>query len=179
MGVDRGIGKTTPRTSLAWLAIIGLVVILDQLSKFWVLEILSLPARPGGSIPLLPFFRLTYLENAGVSFGLFKAGSTVQAYLLVALTSFVACFFLLWLFRGPRFWQKWGLSLAIGGAIGNIIDRLRFHYVVDFLDAGPIFPWVFNVADSAITIGAGLLLLDLIRQSGAESDTRFDSSKAE
>lgn len=176
MGGDRGVVTSAQRTSLSWLLIIGLVVILDQLSKFWVLEILNLPTKPGGSIPLLPFFRLTYLENAGVSFGLFKAGSAVQAYLLVGLTSFVAYFFLVWLFRGPRFWQKWGLSLAIGGALGNIIDRLRFHYVVDFLDAGPIFPWVFNVADSAITIGAGLLLLDLIRQNGTESEGKPNPS---
>lgn len=146
-----------------YLAVILCVLAADQASKAWVLHGLDLPHSPGRRIELAPLISLTYVENRGVSFGLFKAGSTLQVYLLAALTVAITGLFSAWLARGARFWQSLGLSLAIGGAIGNMIDRLTYHYVVDFIDLSQLyFPWVFNVADSCISLGAGLLLLDLL-----------------
>lgn len=156
-------GSRKTGTVAPFLFVILLVLVLDQASKYWVLEILRLPEKPHGQIALAPVFSLSYVENPGVSFGLFKAGSGLQAWLLAGLSLAITALFGYWLSRGTRFWQNLGLSLAIGGALGNMIDRLRFHHVVDFLDfSGLWFPWVFNIADAGISVGAGLLLLDLM-----------------
>lgn len=156
-------GPGHARALVPGLVVILLVLALDQASKYWILESLRLPERPLGQIVLSPLFSLSYVENRGVSFGLLKAGSGFQAWALAGLSLAITTLFGFWLARATRFWQVLGLSLAIGGAIGNMIDRLRFHYVVDFLDfSGLFFPWVFNIADAAISVGAGLLLLDLL-----------------
>ena len=136
------------------------VVVIDQLSKFWVLNGLHLDLR--GQIPVLPFFRLTMVMNQGVSFGLLRADSPVGRWLLVAAALTVVVFLIVWVRRTDRPLFATSIGLVIGGALGNnLIDRARIGQVVDFLDfSGLSFPWVFNVADSAITIGVVLLLLD-------------------
>jgi signal peptidase II len=136
------------------------VVILDQLSKWWVLNGLHLDER--GQIPVLPFFRLTMVMNRGVSFGLMRADTPTGRWLLVGAALIVVIALAAWVRRAERPLFATALGLVIGGALGNnLIDRPRIGHVVDFLDfSGLYFPWVFNVADSAISVGVVLLLLD-------------------
>jgi signal peptidase II len=135
-------------------------VILDQLSKWWVLASLHLDER--GHIPVLPFFSLTMVMNQGVSYGLLWATSSLQRYLLVGAATIVVVILAYWVRRTDRPLFATAIGLVIGGAIGNnLIDRVRIGQVIDFLDFAAVgFPWVFNVADSAISIGVVLLLID-------------------
>lgn len=136
------------------------VVVLDQLSKWWVLNGLHLDER--GQIGVLPFFRLTMVMNRGVSFGLMRADTPIGRWLLVGAALVVVIALVAWVRKADRPLFATALGLVIGGALGNnLIDRARIGHVVDFLDfSGLYFPWVFNVADSAITVGVVLLLLD-------------------
>jgi signal peptidase II len=136
------------------------VVIIDQLSKWWVLNGLNLPER--GQIPVLPFFRLTMVMNNGVSFGQLRAETALGRGLLISAALLVVIALVVWVRRADRPLFATALGLIIGGAVGNnLIDRVRIGWVVDFLDfSGLMFPWVFNVADSAISVGVVLLLLD-------------------
>lgn len=142
-------------------ALAAFILAADQASKFWILEVLRLPSI--GSIEVLPFFNLTMVWNRGVSFGLLAADSEIGRWGLVILSGVISLVFAVWLLKVARWSTVLALGLVIGGAIGNMIDRIRFGAVADFFDFGRIFPWVFNVADSAITIGALLLAIDLIR----------------
>jgi signal peptidase II len=113
-------------------------------------------------IEILPFFDLRWVENRGVSMGVLTANNDTMRWLLVAMTTAIALFVAIWLWREKRRDDAWGLALVLGGALGNIVDRIRFGYVVDFADLhfGAWRPFlVFNVADAAITIGVLLLLL--------------------
>lgn len=148
-------------TNRGWLTygLAALVIVLDQASKYWILNVYDLPAK--GSTPILPFFSLSMVWNRGVSFGLFRADVDLARWGLVVFSLGVAIALGLWARRNDRLLPAVALGLVIGGAIGNLIDRVRFGAVVDFLDFGGLhFPWVFNVADSGITIGVALLLLD-------------------
>jgi signal peptidase II len=137
----------------------ALVVVLDQLSKFWILEVVKLPERL--SIPVLPVFSLTMVWNRGVSFGLLRADEDVGRWLLAAFALVIATALAVWARRAERRWTAFALGLVIGGALGNLIDRVRFGAVADFLDlTGLWFPWVFNVADATITVGVVVLLVD-------------------
>ena len=138
----------------------GAVVAVDQLSKYWILDVVHLAGR--SPIRLLPVFRLTLIWNSGVSFGLLRAGSPVGRWLLVAFALAIVTALAFWARRMTRPLLALAVGLMLGGALGNnLIDRVRFGAVADFLDfSGLFFPWVFNVADSAITIGVALLLLD-------------------
>ena len=135
------------------------VFAIDQLVKWIMLGPLAL--REVGQIVLLPIFNLSYVENHGVSLGLFTASSDAQRWLLVALTAAIAAGVAVWIARETNRWDVVALGLVLGGALGNILDRARLGYVVDFLDLhfGEFRPFmVFNVADAAITIGVVLLL---------------------
>ena len=136
------------------------VVILDQLSKWWVLNGLHLDLR--GQIPVLPVFRLTLVMNPGVSFGLMRADTPTGRGLLIGAALMVVIGLVWWARKADRPLFAAALGLVIGGAIGNnLIDRARLGQVVDFLDFSALwFPWVFNVADSAISVGVVLLLWD-------------------
>jgi signal peptidase II len=137
------------------------VLALDQLSKYWIINHLRLPEI--GKIEVSPIFDLTMVWNYGVSFGALKADATWERWALVGLSAIIASIFAVWLTRAKRGHTILALSLVIGGAIGNMIDRVRYGAVADFLDFSAMyFPWVFNVADSAITIGAILLALDML-----------------
>ena len=136
-----------------------IVVILDQLTKAWVLSGLDL--REIGRVEVWPpIFNLTWVENRGVSFGLFGDGSA--RWMLSLFSIIVAGVLGWWALQADRRLLITAIGLVMGGAIGNVIDRIRFGFVVDFLDFSGtrVFPWVFNVADSAITIGVILLILD-------------------
>jgi signal peptidase II len=137
-----------------------MVFVLDQATKWVVTFPLQLQFRR--EIEIVPFFDLRWVENRGVSMGFLTASSEATRWLLVALTTAIALFVAIWLWREKRRDDAWGLALVLGGALGNIVDRIRFGYVVDFMDLhfGEWRPFlVFNVADAAITIGVLLLLL--------------------
>lgn len=136
------------------------IAILDQASKFWIVNVVELPLRR--RIELLPIFDLTYVENRGASFGML-AGGMGSRVLLSTISIVIAGVMIVWLGRLKRGLAAAGAALIIGGAIGNLHDRLRYGYVVDFLDfSGLMFPWVFNVADAAINVGFACLILDAL-----------------
>lgn len=138
-----------------------LVLILDQASKYWILNVYDLPAKR--VVEITSFFNLAMVWNPGVSFGLFQADSFWGKAILVIFTLGVVTGLAIWYLRGVQGWaMNLSLPLVIGGAIGNLVDRIRFGAVADFLDfhAFGWHFWTFNVADSAIVCGIGLLLLD-------------------
>jgi len=135
-------------------AIVLALFLADRLSKAWALS--SLKALYGRSIEVLPVFSLTYAENTGVAFGMFQDSNL---FFLVFSTALVGV--LLYMRRRIEK-HGWlaaaGLALVLGGALGNLYDRIAYGYVVDFFDFS-FFPAVFNVADSGITVGAVMLAL--------------------
>lgn len=152
------------------------VVIIDQLCKWWVLNGLHLPER--GQIPVLPFFNLTFVMNNGVSFGQLRAGNDLQRFMLIAAAAAVVVGLVFWVRRADRPLFATALGFVIGGAIGNnLIDRVRIGWVIDFLDfSGLMFPWVFNVADSAISVGVVLLLLDSVIAPRAAAEKALEQA---
>ena len=142
------------------LVIAAVVLLLDQLSKYWILAVYDLPAK--ASVEILPFFSLTMVWNKGISLGLFQADGEFGRWVLIAVTGIVTIFLTFWLAKAHGNVLKLALGLVIGGAVGNIIDRMRFGAVVDFvhLHAFDYSFYVFNVADAAITFGVLCLLLD-------------------
>lgn len=145
------------------------VIVLDQLSKFWVLEVFRLDER--GSVEILPIFSLSMVWNRGVSFGGLQAETDWARWALAGFSAVVAVLLIVWARRAERPLLAVALGLVIGGAIGNLIDRVRFGAVADFLDVSGLgfFPWVFNVADSGISVGVALLVLDSFLPSRSRS----------
>lgn len=153
------------RLMLYGLILAGLVVVMDQASKLWIVYGLGLEL--GQSISLLPIFNLTLVHNYGISLGLLQAEQDIARYALILVTVGIAIWLLTWLHRVQTPVMAVALGLIIGGAVGNIIDRVRLGYVIDFLHAHA-YGWsfyIFNIADAAITIGVGFWLLDMILQS--------------
>ena len=139
-----------------------LIFVFDQASKWVVTYPLNLENQPQGTIRITSFFNLHWVENTGVSLGLLSAGSEIGRWLLVAMTAAIAIFVAIWMWREKRRDDSTALALILGGALGNIVDRTRYGYVVDFADLhfGEWRPFlVFNVGDAAITIGVLLLLV--------------------
>ncbi len=146
-------------------ALIGaaLVAIADQITKFIIVHQVKLPEIR--RIELSSIFDLTYVENKGASFGMLAGGmgsrvllSTISIGIAVALT--------VWLGRTKKPLAATAIAFIVGGALGNLYDRIAYGFVVDFLDfSGLYFPWVFNIADAAINVGVGLLLLDAYLES--------------
>ena len=148
------------RNRLIGLSIALAIFLADQASKWIVTYVLQLQQQR--EIEVLPIFTLRWVENRGVSMGFLTASSDTMRWLLVALTAAIAAFVLAWMWREKNPGDTVALSLVLGGALGNILDRSRLGYVVDFADLhfGGISPFlVFNVADAAITIGVLLLLV--------------------
>lgn len=148
------------RNRLIGLALALFIAASDQLIKWIVIGPLAL--REVRHIPLLPFFDLTYVENRGVSLGMFQAESLEMRYMLVAFTALIALVVLIWMFREKLLGDILGLALILGGAVGNIRDRWELGYVIDYADfhIGTFRPFlVFNVADAAITIGVVIILV--------------------
>jgi signal peptidase II len=155
-------------SSSAWpFYLVPVVVLLDQWTKWLVLAEPRFNAlgcldrmQDCGRIPLPGPLDLTMLWNRGMSYGLFQSDG-IGRWILAAIMLTIAVGFLIWLVRAEGRWLRLALALVIGGAFGNLIDRVRFGAVVDFIDAnGLYFPWVFNVADAAISVGAVLLFVD-------------------
>ena len=147
------------------------IFIADQITKWIVSGPLALQARV--QIEILPIFNLTWVENNGISLGLLNATTPTGRWVLVAMTAAIAIGVAWWITREEKRGDQLALGLVLGGALGNIVDRVRHGYVVDFADLhfGAFRPFlVFNVADAAISIGVVILLLRafLIREKAPE-----------
>ena len=154
-------------------AVALIIFALDQVAKWFVTGPLDL--RAVGEIYLLPIFQFTYTENNGISLGLLNATNPVGRWMLVALTGAIAIGVAYWIGKEKARFDQAALGLVLGGALGNILDRVRFGYVVDFADLhfGTFRPFlVFNVGDAAISIGVAILLLRafLTRKEQGEGD---------
>ena len=148
----------------AWLWLSLAVVALDQVTKFLVTRFLELYER----VEVLPVLDFTLLHNTGAAFSILADASGWQRGFFIVLGIVVCLVLVVWLWRLPRGERLLPISLAliVGGAVGNVIDRVVHGYVIDFIHAhwGEAYFPAFNVADSAITIGAALLLLDAFRE---------------
>ncbi|HEX9773023.1 MAG TPA: signal peptidase II [Steroidobacteraceae bacterium] len=148
----------------AWLWLSVAVIALDQATKFLVTRFLELYAR----VDVLPVLDFTLLHNTGAAFSILAGASGWQRWFFIILAGAVSLALVVWLCRLPRGHRMIAIALALvlGGALGNVIDRLRLGYVIDFIHAhwGAAYFPAFNIADSAITIGAALLILDAFRQ---------------
>ena len=137
-----------------------LVLLADQASKWWILNVLHLPELH--SVALLPVLNLTMVWNQGVTFGLLHQEGAAGAWILAVVALAVVVALTIWMRRAERKLVALSLGVIAGGAVGNVIDRLRFGAVVDFIHAHA-FGWswyVFNVADGAIVCGVAVLILD-------------------
>jgi signal peptidase II len=154
------------RSAWPWLAVSASVVAADQLSKAAIERRLEL----FDFVSVLPVLNITRLHNTGAAFSFLASASGWQRWFFIALSLTVGAALLVWIIRSPRKGQSVlvaGLSLILGGALGNVIDRIRLGYVIDFIHVHwqqAYFP-AFNVADSAITLGAACLLLDALVES--------------
>ena len=147
------------RNRLIGLGFAIFIAAVDQLVKWYVVGPLNL--RNVRNIELLPFFDLTYVENRGISLGMLQATNMEMRWLLVGMTALIGLVVLVWMMREKILADILGLSLILGGAIGNIYDRYIFGYVIDYADLhiGTFRPFlVFNIADAAITIGVVIIL---------------------
>ncbi len=159
------------KTRLIWLCLSGLIILIDQFSKYLVDTHLSFNVP----VKLLPFLNFILRYNSGAAFSFLSMQGGWQIYLFALLSIIVIIVLLVWLKRLPAksHWLACSLSLIIGGAIGNLIDRLRLNYVVDFIDFH-IGHWhfaTFNVADSAVSVGAVMLVWHLLFFSKKPTNT--------
>ena len=142
------------------LAVAAAVAVADQIVKWWAIG--RLPEHPA-AIEVLPFFNLVMVWNRGVSFGMFGGGA-LPPWLLAVVAGAVAVGLGVWLSRVRARWLAAAIGLVIGGAVGNMVDRLRYGAVADFLDVhAGVYHWpAFNLADAAITLGVVFLLIDAL-----------------
>lgn len=148
---------------IPWLGVAAIIILLDQVTKVAITKMLTY----GQSIRVTSFFNLVLAYNKGAAFSFLASESGWQRWVFTAI-SIAATFFLLFLLKRHAGQRLFCLSLALimGGAVGNLIDRVMYGHVIDFLDFY-VRNWhwpAFNVADSAITIGAGLFILDELRR---------------
>ncbi len=155
---------------LIWIIVIAVTVLLDQVSKILVVEFLN---REEPLVLIEGIFRFTYVENEGAAFGML--GEHRWIFMILSVVGIAAVFFYLWKFRPSSKFACTALCFIIGGGIGNMIDRIfrtgidangeTYRYVVDFIDfyAFPnLWMWVFNIADSFVCVGAGMMMAYLI-----------------
>lgn len=156
------------KTAISWLFVSGVVASLDQISKYWVLAKLQL----GDTMAFVPQVNITLLFNKGTAFSLLSDGPVWQMAIFLTISGFITLLLLWWMLTVPpkRYLQRSALALLFGGALGNLFDRINFGHVVDFIDfyVGNWHWYVFNVADVAITLGAVLLAMDMLRQNQGE-----------
>jgi len=147
-------------TGLRWLWLTFICLLLDQGSKQWVVANFDLYE----SIQLLPVFNFTYVHNPGAAFSFLADQDGWQRWFFTTIATIASIVFIVWLAKTPRSQTLLSIAFALmlSGAMGNLIDRALFGYVIDFLDfhwSGSHFP-AFNIADSMIFIGAALMILD-------------------
>lgn len=158
------------------LAIASVGIIVDQASKWWIfLDVM----RPPHTIEVTSFFNLVLTWNTGISFGLFNDSGSMNSWLLSLTALAIVTFLLFWLRKAENCWLAAGLGLIIGGAIGNVIDRATHGAVLDFLDfhiSGYHWP-AFNGADSFISIGAVIIILDSLFSPRPDENTMEPDEK--
>jgi signal peptidase II len=162
---------TRSRSSFAlWIIVSAIVIALDQLTKLAVMKWVPLYEK----IPLNGFINITHQQNSGAAFSFLADAGGWQRWAFIALATGVSAFIGLWLWRlrtQPQLVLSAGLALVLGGAIGNLIDRIRMGYVTDFIQVW-IGSWPFpsfNVADAAISVGAAFLIIDALFLTGRRS----------
>ena len=150
----------SPHRTFFWgISLAALVLFLDQMSKWWIVSTVMQPPKV---IPVTSFFNLVLGWNWGISFGLFHGDSIFNIWGLPAIALIITAFLLVWLWRSSGCVISVAIGSIIGGALGNVIDRIRFGAVADFLDIHVLgYHWpAFNLADAGITLGAMLLIYD-------------------
>ena len=155
--------KQSRMAQCRWLSVAGLIFIADQGIKYWVTHSLALYQTQA----ILPFFNLSSLQNTGAAFSLFAHSGKMSVAMLIGFAVVVSLMVLirLWQLSGSNTALSLAFSFILGGALGNVVDRIRFGYVVDFIDIY-IGSWhwpAFNIADAAICVGLFFLLLNFIR----------------
>ena len=158
-----------------WLWLSLLIIVADQASKWWIRTRFDLYDR----IEIVPWLHITRLHNTGAAFSFLSDAGGWQRWMFIGLALAVTLFIMIWLRRLPRTGQTLlaiALSLIVGGALGNVIDRTMLGYVVDFISVhrGTWYFPAFNVADSAISVGAALLILEALldgRRKEPESES--------
>ena len=165
---------TRDRFTATGLAVLLAVLLADQASKWWVVQGLRLPEL--GTVALLPVLNLTMVWNPGVTFGLLKAEGGLGALLLAAVAFAIVLALGVWLRRAENRLVAVSLGAIAGGAVGNVVDRMRFGAVVDFIHfhVGGWSWYVFNVADAAIVCGVAALVLDGLRPARLPPPARED-----
>lgn len=167
-------------SGLKWAWISVAAVVLDQLTKLWIVD--SLPI--GGSVQVLPVLNIIHTYNPGAAWSMFANAGGAQRWVFSVLAVVVSAVLVYWLRRLALSTQRLligGLTLILGGAIGNVLDRLRLGHVVDFVQVhwnDSYFP-AFNVADSAISIGAVFVVLDAIRESQRERRAKVKAAETD
>lgn len=148
---------------LHWLWLSAVVIVLDQLTK----RLVDTSMQLYQSIELMPSFQLTYMRNQGAAFSFLSSAGGWQRWFFIGLALLASVFICFWLQRLARTqrWEAVAWALVLGGALGNLIDRILYGYVIDFLDVyyGDWHWPAFNIADSAITLGVVMLLFDSFR----------------
>jgi len=163
-------------SKLRWLWLAVLVIVLDLGSKAMATAMLTY----GNPVPVMPLFNLTLLHNTGAAFSFLAGAAGWQRWFFVSLALVVSVVLVVWLksLRRHETWSAIAIVLILGGALGNVYDRVVHGYVVDFLHFywnGYHFP-AFNIADTAITIGAGMMILDIFRKPREpDTDNRSDN----
>ena len=151
---------------MRWLWLSALVLALDQATKYLVTQSLALYE----SVSVFPGFNITRVHNTGAAFNFLKDAGGWQRWFFIALSSIISGMIIFWINTTPvhRKWLRCSLALILGGAVGNLLDRILYGYVIDFFDVSLSFlpfglfnPWpAFNIADSAITAGIIMLVID-------------------
>jgi signal peptidase II len=163
MANQSSVSSPSSTSLMPWLAIAAIVVVLDQITKIAITKSFAF----GESLPLTSFFNLVLTYNKGAAFSFLAAESGWQRYFFTGIAVAASAFIIYLLKRNPA--QRvfcWALALILGGAIGNLIDRILYGHVIDFLDFH-LNDWhwpAFNVADSAICVGAVMFILDELRR---------------
>ncbi|MBI2380824.1 MAG: signal peptidase II [Gammaproteobacteria bacterium] len=164
--------------ALSWLWLSALVLVLDQASKLYV----AAHFQYGEAVNVLPFFDLRYVHNTGAAFSFLSDAGGWQRWFFAGLAAVISLGLVYWLKTLPRAerWNACALALILGGAVGNLYDRVAYGYVIDFLDFyfgffRPIlgtehFP-AFNIADSGICVGAIMLVIDSFRKKEANTES--------
>lgn len=161
------------RRGFVALLISAVLLIVDQVTKYYIL----LDLKPIGSFPVIPYFlELSYVENRGAAFGLFQ--NTMWLVSIFSAIAFVALLLSLFLYKRHTFFSFSAVTLILSGGIGNLIDRLRFGFVVDFIHV-LFFDYIFNFADCCVTVGAVLLICHAILLTVREKKDKHDAGESE
>jgi signal peptidase II len=164
-------------TGLRWLWLTLIFLIIDQITKHWVANTFDYRE----TLAVLPFFNITYVHNPGAAFSFLADQGGWQRWFFTAIAAIASIVFIIWMAKTPKQQRLLSIALAfiLSGAVGNLIDRVLFGYVIDFLD----FHWqgshfaAFNIADSVIFIGAALMIIESFTQQNSQQNNQKNTQK--